>query len=78
MPDPCKPQACAIQDCLTKANYDESKCSHLIDQLYDCCSKFYRDNGNDARSPCCPVPHQLARKLEQRQTENPSDTRAVG
>ncbi|CAR30129.1 Cx9C motif-containing protein 4, mitochondrial [Lachancea thermotolerans] len=66
MTDPCKPQACAIQGCLTKTGFDESKCSHLIDSLYECCSKFYNERGADARTPCCPVPSLLRLKLEQR------------
>ena len=32
-----KPQACAIQNCLMKNGYNESKCSYYIDELYKCC-----------------------------------------
>ncbi|AWU78363.1 uncharacterized protein C5L36_0E04180 [Pichia kudriavzevii] len=67
--DPCKPQACAIQACLKRHGYDESKCTVLIDSLYECCSNFYRENGQEARSPCCPVPRLLEFKVEQRKQE---------
>ncbi|OBA14004.1 uncharacterized protein OGAPODRAFT_103731 [Ogataea polymorpha] len=67
--DPCKPQACAIQDCLKANNYNESRCTKLIDQLYECCTKFYEENGQDARSPCCPIPRLLALKVQQRTQE---------
>ncbi|SCW00381.1 LAFE_0C02938g1_1 [Lachancea fermentati] len=69
MSDPCKPQACAIQDCLRKNGFNESGCTQLIDQLYQCCSKFYLENGSEARSPCCPIPRLLQFKMEQRARE---------
>ncbi|SCU91950.1 LADA_0F13212g1_1 [Lachancea dasiensis] len=69
MPDPCKPQACAIQACLNRTGYDESKCTQLIDQLYECCTKFYQEQGAEARSPCCPIPKLLNLKLQQRRKE---------
>ncbi|CCD26638.1 Cmc4p NDAI_0I00690 [Naumovozyma dairenensis CBS 421] len=53
-------------DCVLKNNYDESKCAKLIDELYQCCSKFYKENSNEARSPCCPLPDLLDLKMEQR------------
>ncbi|GMM46376.1 Cmc4 protein [Pichia kluyveri] len=67
--DPCKSQACAIQNCLKRNNYNESKCTALIDQLYSCCQNFYQTNGNDARSPCCPIPTLLQFKIKQREIE---------
>ncbi|SCU99134.1 LAFA_0G22188g1_1 [Lachancea sp. 'fantastica'] len=76
MVDPCKPQACAIQACLTKTGFDESKCTQVIDQLYECCTKFYQEKGGDARTPCCPIPRLLNLKLEQRNKE-PLDARLL-
>lgn len=67
--DTCKPQACAIQDCLKKHGYDESKCSAQIDRLYACCKQFYQSEGTDVRSPCCPTPKLLKFKMEQREKE---------
>ncbi|KAH6660232.1 hypothetical protein BKA67DRAFT_45115 [Truncatella angustata] len=67
---PCHPRACAIQDCLTKNNYNESKCQGLIDALYDCCNAFYRENGDNASSVSCPRPDLLRLKLKQRREEN--------
>ncbi|CCC70005.1 hypothetical protein NCAS_0D04240 [Naumovozyma castellii] len=57
-------------------NYDESKCEKLIDSLYQCCFKFYKENGDDAKSPCCPKPNLLHLKMEQRglnQTDDDSN-----
>lgn len=51
------------------AGYDESKCTKIIDELYACCLNFYKTNGNEARSPCCPIPKNLERKIAQRQAE---------
>lgn len=67
--DPCKPQACAIQNCLKKNGYNESNCTKLIDQLYSCCKGFYKIEGTEARSPCCPTPKLLKFKMEQRRKE---------
>lgn len=67
--DPCKPEACAIQDCLKKNGYNESKCTAHIDRLYACCKQFYKREGTEARSPCCPTPKLLKFKMEQREQE---------
>ncbi|KAI1076731.1 DUF1903-domain-containing protein [Whalleya microplaca] len=63
----CHPRACAIQDCLGRNNYNESKCSHLIDALYECCDAFYRKHGDDATSASCPKANLLRLKMKQRQ-----------
>ncbi|KAI5964900.1 CMC4 [Candida pseudojiufengensis] len=62
----CKAKACAIQDCLQRNGYNESKCTKYIDELYKCCKEFYEENGPDAKSVCCPKFPLLQRKLEQR------------
>lgn len=62
----CKPFACAIQDCLQKNGYNESKCTKVIDELYKCCKKFYEQNGPEAQSVCCPKFNLLQLKLKQR------------
>lgn len=62
----CKPQACAIQNCLMKNGYNESKCSRYIDELYKCCKTFYETNGSEASSVCCPKFKLLQLKLKQR------------
>ncbi|RPB28229.1 DUF1903-domain-containing protein [Terfezia boudieri ATCC MYA-4762] len=66
---PCLPRACAIQDCLLKNQYNESKCSHLIDALYECCAEFYRRRGKAAKSVCCPSESLLQLKISQRRKE---------
>ena len=35
--DACKSEACAIQDCLAKNDYDMSKCQDKVDKLKKCC-----------------------------------------
>lgn len=66
-PDPCKPEACAIQNCLQGNNYNESKCTKIIDNLYLCCKNFYELQGRDASSVCCPKFSLLQLKLKQRE-----------
>ncbi|KAF4127990.1 Mature-T-Cell Proliferation I type [Phytophthora infestans] len=34
----CKKQACAIQFCLQRRGYQESKCADVIKRYYDCCA----------------------------------------
>ena len=38
--DACKTEACGIQDCLAKNDYDMNKCKDKVDKLKECC----RDN----------------------------------
>ncbi|GME68131.1 unnamed protein product [[Candida] boidinii] len=69
MSDPCKKEACAIQNCLKANTYNESKCTKAIDALYACCKSFYEDNGEEATTVCCPKPSLLKLKISQRQKE---------
>ncbi|KAL6690286.1 DUF1903 domain-containing protein [Trichoderma pleuroticola] len=62
---PCHPRACAIQDCLSKNNYNEARCQNAIKALYECCDAFYRRYGDDATSPSCPAPKLLRLKIQQ-------------
>ncbi|EGW33199.1 uncharacterized protein SPAPADRAFT_60529 [Spathaspora passalidarum NRRL Y-27907] len=62
----CKSNACAIQDCLLRNGYNESKCTKYIDELYLCCKQFYQENGPEASSVCCPKFNLLQLKLKQR------------
>lgn len=63
---PCHPQACAIQACIQKNNYDEAKCQRQIDALYECCNKFYQKEGDDASTVSCPKASLLRLKMRQR------------
>jgi hypothetical protein len=36
----CKSEACKIQDCLSKNDYDVRKCSDEIAKLKKCCEKY--------------------------------------
>ncbi|KAL2757156.1 hypothetical protein ACRALDRAFT_1093105 [Sodiomyces alcalophilus JCM 7366] len=60
---PCHPQACAIQRCLNRNNYDENQCQSAIVELYHCCERFYGKQGNTAISPSCPKADVLRLKL---------------
>ncbi len=42
--DACKTEACAIQDCLSKNDYDMNKCKDKVDRLKDCCSKNLKES----------------------------------
>ncbi|KAI1339562.1 DUF1903-domain-containing protein [Xylariaceae sp. FL0016] len=66
---PCHPRACAIQDCLGKNGFNQAKCEHLIDALYECCDAFYQKRGDQATTASCPKPNLLKLKLKQRQEE---------
>ncbi|KEQ73958.1 DUF1903-domain-containing protein [Aureobasidium namibiae CBS 147.97] len=63
---PCHPRACAIQDCIQKNGFDESKCQKQIDALYECCNAFYEKNGDSASTLSCPKAGLLRLKMKQR------------
>ncbi|KAI8147659.1 hypothetical protein BJV82DRAFT_596409 [Fennellomyces sp. T-0311] len=48
---PCQKYACDIQDCLSKNNYQESKCERAIQALRQCCEELLANGGSSA---CCP------------------------
>lgn len=60
---PCNPHACAIQTCMQKT-LNQEKCSHLIDDLYRCCAKFYNQKGAKADTESCPILPVVRRKLK--------------
>lgn len=41
-PDPCKKFACAIQKCLSENDFQELRCTKQIDNLRECCKKYYK------------------------------------
>ncbi|CDO52380.1 similar to Saccharomyces cerevisiae YMR194C-B CMC4 Protein that localizes to the mitochondrial intermembrane space via the Mia40p-Erv1p system [Geotrichum candidum] len=63
---PCHAQACAIQGCLKKSNYNEARCTKAIDALYACCLDFYNANPPGAKTVSCPYPELLDLKIKQR------------
>ncbi|KAK7202555.1 Cx9C motif-containing protein 4, mitochondrial [Myxozyma melibiosi] len=68
-PTVCHAEACAIQDCLKRANYNESRCTAAIDALYSCCKKMYDENPS-ARAIACMKPELLELKMDQRRRES--------
>lgn len=56
----------ALSDCLARNNYNQDRCEHLIDALYECCQAFYARHGDGASSACCPKADLLRLKLKQR------------
>uniref|UniRef100_A0A060SXR7 Cx9C motif-containing protein 4, mitochondrial n=1 Tax=Blastobotrys adeninivorans TaxID=409370 RepID=A0A060SXR7_BLAAD len=62
----CHREACRIQDCIQKNNYDETKCTKLVDALYRCCDNYYKNNGHETKPTACPMPDILARKMKDR------------
>ncbi|GAW20222.1 hypothetical protein ANO14919_097190 [Xylariales sp. No.14919] len=63
----CQTQKLTRVDCLGKNGYNQAKCEHLIDALYECCDAFYNKNGDTATTVSCPKPNLLRLKLKQRQ-----------
>jgi len=53
-------------DCLQKNNYQQKRCEHLVDALYECCNAFYKKEGPDAQNVGCPKYDLLKLKLKQR------------
>ncbi|KAK9474959.1 uncharacterized protein V1510DRAFT_360115 [Dipodascopsis tothii] len=76
-PTVCHAEACAIQNCLRRTQYNERRCTAAIDALYACCKKMYEADG-EARAIACPQPELLRLKLEQRAREQiDADTRST-
>lgn len=42
--DACKSEACAIQDCLAKNDYNMSKCQDKVDKLKNCCKENLKES----------------------------------
>lgn len=61
-----------IAECLGKNGFDEAKCKSQVNALYDCCNRFYAQNGDHAKTVSCPKPQLLRLKLEQRAKEDES------
>lgn len=67
--------ACAIQDCLSKYNFNESKCQSYVLSLYKCCDIMYKTaekkgiKEEDAKSTACPFRNIVGRKLKQMEKE---------
>lgn len=60
---PCHAKACAIQTCLQKNSYDESKCTDKVLALYECCWKLQQESQQTSVS--CPKPSLLKLKMQQ-------------
>ena len=63
----CHPQACRIQSCLQKNTFQQDKCENLIDDLYRCCARFYRDGtttqSKGIQPDACPVSKTVDRRI---------------
>lgn len=55
---------------MTKNSYKEEKCQSQIDALYLCCNAFYKERGEEAKTPSCPKPNLLRLKLKQRSLDS--------
>ncbi|WVR06654.1 hypothetical protein IAU60_003686 [Kwoniella sp. DSM 27419] len=64
----CQDEACAIQTCLTRNNYNESVCASYVESLYRCCSEMYARAEKDGRgvsgSTACPIKSVVERKMK--------------
>ncbi|WWC71111.1 uncharacterized protein I206_105064 [Kwoniella pini CBS 10737] len=74
-PQNCQEEACAIQSCLTKNNYNESACSAYVESLYRCCQKVYQDADKSGKrieespSTACPIRSVVERKMKRIEAE---------
>ncbi|PIA14648.1 hypothetical protein COEREDRAFT_20841, partial [Coemansia reversa NRRL 1564] len=48
----CQDEACQLQDCLWKNDFQEARCKRALQALEKCCNKLL-DNGGSSR--CCPA-----------------------
>lgn len=62
-------EQCAIQACLRRNQYNESRCTEVIDALYDCCAAMYQRQGLAEKNVCCPKRPLLELKMKQRAQE---------
>ncbi|WVW85088.1 hypothetical protein I302_107125 [Kwoniella bestiolae CBS 10118] len=74
-PQDCQEEACAIQSCLTKNNYNESACSAYVESLYRCCQKMYAAadregrSAEESKSTACPIRSVVERKMRRIEAE---------
>ncbi|TIB61170.1 hypothetical protein E3P77_04051 [Wallemia ichthyophaga] len=57
-------EACKLQGCLMKNDYQQSRCENIIDELYICCGRHY--NKTQQKIDSCPIESVLHRKLKDR------------
>lgn len=63
--------ACAIQDCLTRNNYNDAKCQDRVRALYACCDAMYKRGAAqgkseaETKSDSCPLLSVVKRKMKQ-------------
>ncbi|KAI8324663.1 hypothetical protein GQ54DRAFT_256123 [Martensiomyces pterosporus] len=48
---PCQKEACALQDCLWRNDFQESRCQDALRRLERCCNALLAKGG---ASRCCP------------------------
>lgn len=48
--------------------YNQEKCESLIDQLNECCKKYYKQNGSQVQPLACPTPEKLEQRMKSRGT----------
>lgn len=74
--------ACAIQSCLSRTSYDQSKCEAYVAALYRCCDQFYKavdqqsvtnlagvERPDVVESTACPIRRAVERKMKQLEKE---------
>ena len=64
--NPCKPIACNIQACIQRHQFNQERCEHIVNKLYECCRSFYAKHGDGARCASCPAPDKLAENMRLR------------
>ncbi|OWT35719.1 hypothetical protein J008_06491 [Cryptococcus neoformans] len=64
----CQAEACEIQSCIQRNNYDESKCQSQIFALYKCCLNMYQTTEKEGTKPpessACPLKEIVERRMK--------------
>ncbi|KAK1925913.1 hypothetical protein DB88DRAFT_485577 [Papiliotrema laurentii] len=72
-PQDCQQEACAIQSCLSRNNYNEAKCTAYVDSLYKCCRDMYaaaqQPGGQVPKSTACPIESVVNRRIKAMERE---------
>ncbi|WBW74417.1 mitochondrial intermembrane space protein [Schizosaccharomyces osmophilus] len=65
----CQKEACNLQNCIQRNQYNQSKCEEYINSLLKCCNLWYSQNGSESKeSPnSCPQYSILLRQMKDRQ-----------
>ncbi|EPY52464.1 hypothetical protein SPOG_05286 [Schizosaccharomyces cryophilus OY26] len=64
----CQKEACNLQNCIQRHQYNQSKCEEYVDSLLKCCNSWYSQKGSENKEPphSCPQYSILLRQMKDR------------